>query len=106
MKMPQAAKQQFDRLLTAPMKKTNAHKKEIEALQKAVVNNAEAAAVVSTVMALLNRVDRKTSPLYLRMIHAAAAYVGEGEMEAVDWGLSRQVVKTVAHSTKQFDLKR
>lgn len=101
MKMPQAARQQFDLLLTAPLQKTNAHKKQIEALQATVSADPAAAEVVGTVAALLNRVERKTSPLYVRLIHAAALYVSA---DAVDWPLTRDVISAVAHSTKNFDL--
>ena len=105
MKIPEAARQRFDRLLTAPLKKTNQHKKEIEALQRKLADNPEAAPVVSTVMRLLGRVERKTSPLYVRLIHAVAIYVGE-DLESADWELRAAVVDSVAHSTKHFDLKR
>ena len=101
MKMPQAARQQFDRILTSPLQKTNTHKKAIEALQAQVAGDPAAAEVVGTVMTLLNRVERKTSPLYIRLIHAAAIYIEE---DGSDWPLRRQVVSAVAHSTKHFDL--
>ena len=106
MKMPQAARQQFDRLLTAPLRTTNAHKKEVEALAVKVAALPEAASVVGTVATLLSRVERKTSPLYIRLIHAAAAYVCEDAPDEVDWSLRRDVINSVAHSTKHFDLKK
>ena len=105
MKMPEAARQQFDRLLTAPLKKTNQHKKEIEVLQRQLADHTEAAAVIGRVMMLLGRVERKTSPLYVRLIHAVATYVSE-DLEHADWSLRATVVDSVAHSTKHFDLKR
>lgn len=105
MKIPEAARQRFDRLLTAPLKKTNQHKKEIDALQGQLTEHAQAAAVVRTVRELLNRVERKTSPLYVRLIHAVAVYVSE-DLEQADWEMRAQVVDAVAHSTKHFDLKR
>jgi hypothetical protein len=105
MKIPKAARQQFDRLLTAPLKKTNQHKKEIELLQQQLSEHAEAAAVVKTVRELLNRVERKTSPLYVRLLHAVSAYVCE-DVDSADWELRAAVVDSVAHSTKNFDLKR
>jgi len=105
MKIPEAARQPFDRLLTAPLKKTNQHKKEIEALQRQLADHAEASAVVGRVMVLLGRVERKTSPLYIRLIHAVATYVTE-DLENADWSLRASVVDSVAHSTKHFDLKR
>ena len=105
MKIPEAARQRFDRLLTAPLKKTNQHKKETEALLRQLSDHAEASPVVNTVLQLLGRVERKTSPLYVRLIHAVAIYVGE-DLENADWNLRAAVVDSVAHSTKHFDLKR
>ena len=101
MKMPLAAKPKFDRLLTTPLLKVNAHKKQIEELQASISDDPLAAEVISTVAALLNRVERKTSPLYVRLIHAAVLYVSS---DTVDWTLSRDVISAVAHSTKNFDL--
>ncbi|MDG1484469.1 MAG: hypothetical protein P8R54_33090 [Myxococcota bacterium] len=101
MKMPQAAKPQFDRLLTTPLQKINTHKKQIEILQESISEDPLAVEIVGTVAALLNRVERKTSPLYVRLIHAAVLYVSA---DAVDWPLTRDVISAVAHSTKNFDL--
>ena len=99
--MPQSARAEFDRLLTAPLKTINTHKREIEALQKMVSDDPLAFDVARTTMALLGRVERKTSPLYVRLIHAVAIYVNEGE---TSWALRKDVVSAVAHSTKNFDL--
>ncbi|MFT5681645.1 MAG: hypothetical protein ACI8RZ_002551 [Myxococcota bacterium] len=101
MKMPQAARQQFDRLLTAPLQKTNTHKKQIQSLLITVADEPVAAEVVGRALGLLNRVERKTSPLYIRLIHAAAEYVSA---ESVDWVLAGDVIGAVAHSTKNFEL--
>ncbi len=56
---------------------------------------------MQTVSDLLGRVERKTSPLYVRLLHAAALYVCADDL---DWALARDVVSSVAHSTKNFDL--
>lgn len=110
MKMPPAARPRFDRLLTEPLQKASAHKRAARALV-GTLEAAEAppaALSAARLMAmLLDRMERKTSPLYVRLIHAAARFVSEDLPEdptQADWGLRRDVVWSVAHSTKHFDL--
>lgn len=111
MKMPDAARPRFDRLLTQPLSKTNTHKRDVrrlltqlQALQPPPPLALSAARLTAQ---LLDRMERKTSPLYLRLAHAAARFLTEELTEpltAVDWAQRRDVVWAVAHSTKHFDL--
>lgn len=110
MKMPPAARPRFDRLLTEPLQKATAHKRAARAL----LDSLEAAdapqaapAAVRLVAALLDRMERKTSPLYVRLTHAAVRFVTEDlpdDIGQADWELRREVAWSVAHSTKHFDL--
>ncbi len=106
MKMPEEARERFDFLLTRPLQKTNTHKKQVSALRERLQSEGgspEALAVVDTASALLSHVERKTSPLYVRLIHAAALYLIEDT--SGDWPLIGQVMSAVAHSTKHFELE-
>ena len=103
--MPAAARSEFDRLLTLPLQKTPAHKKELLALRDQLGDASPAAqAAVARGLALLEAVERKTSPLYLRLIHAAARYLCLPAGPDTDWALRLDVVRAVAHSTKNFEL--
>lgn len=111
MKMPTEARPRFDHLLTQPLEKTTLHKREVHALltQLEGQNDTPPQAVVATRLAaiLLDRMERKTSPLYVRLIHAAARFVTDditASMDAANWSLRKEVVWSVAHSTKHFDL--
>jgi hypothetical protein len=111
MKMPAAARPRFDRLLTQPLTKTNTHKRDVrrllEQLQALQPPPPTALSATRLTAGLLDRMERKTSPLYLRLAHAAARFLTEdlpASLTAVDWVQRRDVVWAVAHSTKNFDL--
>jgi len=108
--MPPDARPRFDRLLTLPLERVNTHKRTARALL-AQLNAApappEATAAAELIAALLERLERKTSPLYVRLTHAAARFVTEDvpdDLSQVDWEQRRAVARAVAHSTKHFDL--
>ena len=111
MKMPLEARHRFDQLLTKPLEKTNLHKREINALLQQIDAGPaplpDARAAVRLAGILLERMERKTSPLYVRLTHAAARFVTEDvadPIDATDWTMRRDVLWSVAHSTKHFDL--
>ncbi|GEM_PF-3993327 len=104
MKMPIAARERFDALLVQTLRSTRAHKKEAA---KAVeeVGEGERSQNVERLVELLASVERKTSPLYVRQIHALADYVVAGH-GAYDVELEAAVIDAVCHSTRRFDLIR
>lgn len=108
MKIPADARSRFDALLTLPLEKTPTHKKELLQLRDQVralpQGQEDALKAIERGLALLDRVERKTSPLYLRLIHAAARFLSLPPEEA-PWPLRLEVARAVAHATKNFDLE-
>lgn len=112
MKMPAEAREAFDQLLVQPLGSTRALKRTFAA--RAAALRTEAAPdqvalldqVLATTQALLDSIERKTSPLYVRLIQAAAEYVMvDGRTRGESLGLTAAVVVSVAHSTRRFQLK-
>lgn len=99
MNVPDAARDEFETLVTGRLERTTVHKKQVKAALAAA--EGEGAQVLSGVLAQLNRLERKTSPLYVRLVHALAAYV---LLPDRDWTLTRELHDAVAHSTKRFEL--
>ena len=105
MDVPDGAKSRFDVLVNRPLQSTRSEIKRFAPFATAVREappSPRATAVVQGVEALLGRVERSTSPLYVRLIHATARFVSEDE--AVDWRLAGQVLDAVAYTTRHFDL--
>jgi len=99
MNLPEAARPEFDALVTAPLESTRKVSRRIQsALEDA---GGDEATVLAGTLAQLKRLERKSSPLYVRLVHALAAYVRLPER---DWELARDVHDAVAHSTKRFEL--
>ncbi len=112
MKMPDAAREAFDALLVEPLVSTRALKRHFASWatdHRALASQEELAALgvlLDATQALLDSIERKTSPLYVRLIHALAAYLMlEGKTSGTDLALTGRVVNSVAHSTRRFQLK-
>ncbi len=116
MKMPPEARVVFDDLLVRPLENTRLLKRHFAARAAQLIEEAEETrrprlrAILETTQALLDTIERKTSPLYVRLIHALAEYLmldasahpvsGEELIE-----LQVGVVNSVAHSTRRFQHK-
>ncbi|HJN76574.1 MAG TPA: hypothetical protein QGF58_21775 [Myxococcota bacterium] len=99
MKLPESARTEFDALVTAPLRSTRQVIRSLEpALEEA---DGDAEAVIAGTLAQLGRLERKSSPLYVRLVHALAAYV---LLPDRDWAVVREVHDTVARNTKRFEL--
>lgn len=117
MKIPEAARPVFEALLVEELRPITAHKKEVRAFAALVARAAQDAGrdaaridtCVRAVTDLLESVERKTSPLYVRLIHACAAYLvrtaeaGPERIWEADWEAVEGVIDSVAHSTKRFE---
>ena len=99
MKLPDAARAEFDALVTGPLISTRKVTRGLEAALGSA--EGEQAVVLGGTLAQLKRLERKSSPLYVRLVHALAAYV---QLPERDWSLAREVHDSVAHSTKRFEL--
>ncbi len=104
MKMPLVARERFDALLVRPLRSTRTHKKEA-ATFAAGIGEGRRAQNAERLGRLLASVERKTSPLYVRQIHALADYLVAGHA-ADDAELEAQVIDAVCHSTRRFELIR
>ena len=102
--MPVVARERFDALLVQPLRSTRAHKKEAAALVSEI-GDGRRAQNAERLTKLLASVERKTSPLYVRQIHALADYMVAGHA-ADDAELEAQVIDAVSHSTRRFELIR
>ena len=112
MKMPSEAREAFDALLVKPLASTRALKKTFKSRSQEILAAASAeqseqvGRVLDTTQALLDSIERKTSPLYVRLIHALAEYLMvEGRVLGAALPLAAGVVNSVAHSTRRFQLK-
>lgn len=112
MKMPSEAREAFDALLVHPLTSTRALKKTFKARAaelsaQASTDQAKVAGqVLYAAQALLDSIERKTSPLYVRLIHAVAEYLMvDGRVLGPALPLAAAVVNSVAHSTRRFQLK-
>jgi hypothetical protein len=112
MKMPNEAREVFDELLVLPLGSTRALKRRFASwaggLDEADSGQVSAllGRVLSTTQSLLESIERKTSPLYVRLIHALAEYLmSEDRVQGDSLDLTARVVNSVAHSTRRFYLK-
>ena len=107
MSVPDLAKPAYQRLVSAPLGDTKALKRELSAARAALLDGANvhralAEQAIGVAAALLDAVERKTSPLYVRHTHAAARYViteGPG-----DWALALEVVNATAYGVQRREL--
>ncbi|MBK7755522.1 MAG: hypothetical protein IPI35_03730 [Deltaproteobacteria bacterium] len=107
MSVPDLAKPAYQRLVSAPLGDTKALKRELAAARAGLLNGANvhlavAEQAIGVAAALIDAVERKTSPLYVRHIHAAARYVmteGPG-----DWPLALEVVNATAYGVQRREL--
>ena len=99
MNVPDAARDEFEDLVTGRLERTGVHKRAVKAALAAA--DGEPKRVLAGVLAQLERLERKTSPLYVRLVHALAAYA---LLPDRDWALVAEVHDAVAHSTKRFEL--
>ncbi|MFT4974659.1 MAG: hypothetical protein ACI8S6_000542 [Myxococcota bacterium] len=112
MKIPEAARPRFDRLLTLPLETVAVQKRALRALDAALEEAGAGPTALSAAQlgaTLLDRLERKTSPLYVRLIHGAVHFLTHDlpeDIRQADWALRREVTWAVAHSTKNFDLVR
>ena len=110
MKIPAEARSEFDRLLVRPLQPIRIHRARLQArieqLQEALEPASEVIEVIAACLVLVESIERKTSPLYVRLVHAAASYVApkeEARIEEIlagDWSLRRRVIIGVSQSTK------
>ncbi len=112
MKMPAEAREAFDDLLVKPLASTRALKKTFKSrsadlrVDAHAGQSAQVGRVLDTTQALLDSIERKTSPLYVRLIHALAEYLMvDGRVLGPALPLASIVVNSVAHSTRRFQLK-
>lgn len=89
---------QFDALLVQPLEPNTRVKKRMKA-HIAELPEGERKRVATGSLELLNCLERKTSPLYVRLTQACAAFVLICEDEAVNL----EVVNSVAHQCKRFE---
>ncbi len=116
MKMPPMAREVFDDLLVQPLESTRLLKRRFAARSAELLAAAPGdqrprlTQVLETTRDLLDSIERKTSPLYVRLIHALAGYllldastlpVSGPELLELQAG----VVNSVAHSTRRFQHK-
>lgn len=100
MNLPDAARAEFDELVTGPLVSTRKVSRAVKAALEGAEGDAEV--VLGGALRQLERLERKSSPLYVRLVHALASYV---LLPDRDWALAQQVHDAVAHSTKRFELK-
>lgn len=99
MNVPDAARDEFESLVTGRLERTTTHKKQVRAALADATGDAQR--VLTGVLAQLDRLERKTSPLYVRLVHALASYA---VLPDRDWSLTAELHDAVAHSTKRFEL--
>jgi len=109
MKIPEAARQDFDQLMKRPLPQLVPLRKEMRAfvalLEKtgaeSDADTSEALEVANTLLQLVSAIERKTSPLYIRLICTAMAYITRHDPEnpssmlEADWELNRKVLSSV-----------
>ncbi len=110
--MPSEAREAFDDLLVQPLGSTRTLKRTFASRAgelKAAAGPGQAdrvAQVLDTTQALLDSIERKTTPLYVRLIHALAEYLMvDDRVLGAQLSLAARVVNSVAHSTRRFSLK-
>lgn len=101
MKLPEAAKVEFEPLVTRELESSSRVKRRLKAGLAEELSPA-AERVLQGAQRQLGRLERKTSPLYVRLVHALVDYLLLPER---DWALAALVHDAVAHSTKRFELK-
>lgn len=101
MKLPQAAAEEFEPLVTRALEPSSRVKRRLKA-RLAQELQADERWVLEGARAQLERLERKTSPLYVRLVHALVDYLLLPER---DWALGALVHDSVAHSCKRFELK-
>ena len=107
MSVPDLAKPAYQRLVSAPLGDTKALKRELAAARAGLLNGANvhlavAEQAIGVAAALIDAVERKTSPLYVRHIHAAVRYVME--QGPADWALTLEVVNATAYGVQRREL--
>lgn len=88
----------FDALLVRPLEPNTRVKKRMKA-HMAELPPGERLRMVTGALELLNCLERKTSPLYVRLTQACAAFV----LDCRDEAINLQVINSVAHQCKRFE---
>ncbi|MED5372039.1 MAG: hypothetical protein VX899_13555 [Myxococcota bacterium] len=88
----------FDALLVAPLESNRKVKRGLEAFVKGLPDS-EQRRVAQGALDLVDCLERKTSPLYVRLTHACAAFV----QEVADPAPCLEVVNSVARQCKRFE---
>ncbi len=107
--IPEELSREFEICMSGDLPTRTAMRKELAGHRRAIAALGDDAALSVTdgVSALVEAIDRKTSPLYLRLILGAVRIVGPERpvpLRQRDWtGISR-VVSSVAWSIKRPDL--
>ncbi len=101
MKLPEAAQAEFEPLVTRALEPSSRVKRRLKA-GLASPMSAPQERVLRGAERQLSRLERKTSPLYVRLVHALVDYL---LLPDRDWELAVRVHDSVAHSCKRFELK-
>lgn len=88
----------FDALLVQPLEPNTRVKKRVKA-HIAALPEGERHRMANGALGLLNSLERKTSPLYVRLTQACAAFV----LDCTDEAVNLQVINSVAHQCKRFE---
>ena len=88
----------FDALLVQPLEPNTRVKKRMKA-HIAELEPGERLRIANGALGLLNCLERKTSPLYVRLTQACAAFV----LSCTDEAVNLQVINSVAHQCKRFE---
>ncbi len=105
--IPEPARARFEPLVTRPLRSNRVVRAEVSAYVTALEASGpgpQELEVARAVLTLVTSIDRYTSPLYQRLLQATGAWLVEQPPHAQDWALTRQLVVSVARSTKRFQL--
>lgn len=104
MPVPEVSREEFQRLVVLPLDPPKVLLRQAQAL-RAERADPVALSALQVVCAMLESVDRKTSPLYERQIQAAARFaLARAQADADAWAAALDLAQAVARSTQRPEL--